>query len=176
MGEEGNVISEPIGSGQILKELWRRIEALEALVGGRGAFLYVPPEMGNVRYAGNLYAHRAGTYYDVYGYRPLTTKAESTSWDGDAKASGETIDLQTVFGLPAGIKAVDVFVIARDETVGVWFGVGPDSSNKFEQVTQVTDGWIGLSAVVPCDGNGDIYFSCSGELDSVYLYIFGYWL
>ena len=46
----------------------------------------------------------------------LTTPLTSTAWDGDSfSTTGKTlIDLSSVFGVPAGVKAVLVRMIARD--------------------------------------------------------------
>ena len=39
----------------------------------------------------------------------------------------------------------------------------------------MTPRW-GDCRIVPCDANGDIYFTQSGELDGVGLEITGYWI
>ncbi len=104
----------------------------------------------------------------------------STDWDGDAKAfdSSAIIDLSAVFGLPAGIKAVSILGVAKDETVGVTCGFVKEigaALNGVSQETQVANNFIYSAGIVPCDANGNIAFIQSGELDSVYLNITGYW-
>ena len=32
------------------------------------------------------------------------------------------------------------------------------------------------SGVSPCDANGDIYWATTGDLDRVYIQIYGYWI
>ena len=100
-------------------------------------------------------------------------------WDGDAKngASG-IIDLSAVFGVPAGVKAVALNIWAKDETTGVHFGVKDVVGTTQTQVistTQVANLYIGVGGICPCDSNGDIYFTHTGELDGVWIVINGYW-
>jgi len=109
----------------------------------------------------------------------LQASLTSTSWDGDAKAdaSDGTIDLSADFGVPAGVKAVMVRLAAEDETVGVAAYLGPSAGERAVQiVTQVADEFIVNSGVVPCDSSGDIYWFTNGELDQVFIEIFGYWI
>jgi len=117
----------------------------------------------------------------------LTTPLTSTSWDGDAySTTAKTkIDLSAVFGVPAGVKAVLVHVVIRDEgsaandcyinlapndTAGQ--GLGTDCSG------QANDSWERVTFDCPCDANGDIYYEISasgaGTMD-VYLQIWGYY-
>ena len=104
----------------------------------------------------------------------------SAAWDGDAKNGADgVIDLSAAFGVPAGVKAVSVRFSAADETVGVIFRLSQDSdptSYGVVQRTQVANIQIHVCGIVPCDANGDIYFSQSGELDTVGLEITGYWI
>lgn len=103
----------------------------------------------------------------------------STSWDGDAKNGADgIIDLSADFSLPAGIKAISCRLSAADETVGVTFRLSKDSGatgNGIAQATQIANQAIFVSGIVPCDANGDIYFSQSGELDAVTIIVTGYW-
>ena len=109
-------------------------------------------------------------------YYPLATAAASMDWDGDAKngASG-VIDLSVKFGLPANIKAVMCRLCVKDETAGVYVHLGPTSSSGYAlDVITTVNGYPAASALVPCDANGDIYFTQGDELDEVYLTIWGY--
>lgn len=113
---------------------------------------------------------------------PLT----STSWDGDAySTTAKTlIDLSTVFGAPAGVKAVLVAVYLRDAgsaggdyalilspnntaSQGFYFPCGGLANDKF----------AGSGTPIPCDTNGNIYYqvvaSGAGSMD-IYLQINGY--
>jgi len=103
----------------------------------------------------------------------------SAAWDGDAKvAANGIIDLSAVFGLPAGVKAVAVNARLQDETVGNENRISKSSTNLYEGIAglvSVTNVSMRYAGVVPCDSNGDIYFSQSGETDQVAIYITGYW-
>jgi hypothetical protein len=118
----------------------------------------------------------------------LTTPLTSTDWDGDAysTASKTLIDLSSVFGAPAGIKAVLLKVILRDSAssgadCAIYLSPnnisGSGMTASCERITN--DVTVFRSFVVPCDSNGDIYYqtaaSGSGTLD-VWLEIHGYWV
>lgn len=126
------------------------------------------------------------TNYGVF--KPLTTPLTSTAWDGDAysTASKTLIDLSSVFGAPAGIKAVLLKVILRDSAssgadCAIYLSPnnisGSGMTASCERITN--DVTVFRSFVVPCDSNGDIYYqtaaSGSGTLD-VWLEIHGYWV
>ena len=116
----------------------------------------------------------------------LTSPLTSTSWDGDGRSSaGKTkIDLSAVFGVPAGVKAVLVRLIARDSgssSFNAYFGLSPNSGSTQSLATfpagKSNNNWSENSGWVPCDVNGDIYYQCAasgaGTLDVV-LEIWGY--
>ena len=117
----------------------------------------------------------------------LTTPLTSTSWDGDSfSTTGKTkIDLSSEFGVPAGVKAVLLFLAIRDSGSAAndcWVIVSPndtDSSGLAMSCMTVNDRYQRGVLISPCDANGDIYFQCaasgSGTLD-VHLQIWGYWL
>lgn len=114
----------------------------------------------------------------------LATPATSTSWDGDAKDSDNNgiIDLSSVFGLPSGIKGVFVkFSVKNTSTAGKWAALGPSSSSRYSIVQtprDTLDIWLSNGPVfVPCDANGDVYFSTNaahGAENSVAIQIYGY--
>ena len=117
----------------------------------------------------------------------LTTPKTSDSWDGDSfSTTAKTkIDLSEVFGVPAGIKAVLVWVAVRDsasQTTDCYFRLSPVSTGVAGigvNCDCVNDRFGRHTFVVPCDANGDIYYqieaSGSGTMD-VFLQIWGYWL
>jgi hypothetical protein len=119
----------------------------------------------------------------------LTSPLTSTSWDGDAHSTeGATlIDLSAVFGTPANVRAVLAFVEANDSgsaaATNIYVGLGPSSTNPNALVLRLggfpNDVKHAMSAVVPCDANGDIYYIVSasggGTMD-VWLRVWGYWL
>lgn len=120
---------------------------------------------------------------------PLTTPLTSTSWDGDSYSttSKTKIDLSAVFGVPAGVKAVDVFISARDSgslTGQALVALSPDNiadsypvGLKLSNITN--DRRMPGGGVVPCDENGDIYYQLAATgtktLD-VWIEIWGYWI
>ena len=119
----------------------------------------------------------------------LTTPLTSTSWDGDSfSTTAKTkIDLSAVFGVPAGVKAVLVQLLARDSgsaaSTNIFFGLSPndvDASNLIMAVGRglPNDTLVYATGVCPCDANGDIYYqivaSGSGTMDC-WIRILGYW-
>ena len=128
---------------------------------------YTPDELVEV-----LYPHLGGLRFTPGYYT-------STDWDGDAKNGADgIIDLSAVFGLPAGISAVAVRLAFKDETIAVTGALSQTSvlsSLGVAQQTQVANVYIYVCGIVPCDGNGDIYWGQSDELDNVVLRITGYW-
>lgn len=110
----------------------------------------------------------------------LTTPLTSTSWDGDTKGTGDhaIVDLSTVFGVPAGVKAVLMSIQTQGDAANDYIRFGPDSVNNFTLVcrTQVAGVIAHAFGIVPCDANGDVYCYTSGTVESVYVWIWGYWL
>ena len=118
----------------------------------------------------------------------LTTMFSSTNWDGDARSttSKTKIDLSSIFGAPAGIKAVYVNIAVRDSgsasNPNLYFGLAPNNTADVSVVTVRPSGlpndyWANETCWVPCDENGDVYFQCvasgTGTMD-VYIQIWGY--
>ena len=119
----------------------------------------------------------------------LQTPYTSTSWDGDSfsTTANTKIDLSAVFGVPAGIKAVQVAMAIRDSgssgadcflflkpADAAGFGAAPISCSGLPN-----DVWTRGSGIIPCDSNGDIWYqigaSGAGTLE-VYIWIWGYWV
>ena len=127
---------------------------------------------------------------NLYG-RPvfLTTPKTSTSWDGDAySTTAKTkIDLSTVFGVPANVKAVLVRLTARDSGSSAGYcqlGLSPNSTADSVAVQAYLQGvandvYVSANGIVPCDSGGDVYYqitaSGTGTLDA-FIEIWGYWL
>ena len=117
----------------------------------------------------------------------LTTPLTSTSWDGDSfSTTAKTlIDLSTVFGVPAGVKAVLINIALRDSGSAAnecLISLSPSSSTGGLTARCsgiANDKFVNACLTVPCDANGDIYYEISasgaGTMD-VYLQIYGYWL
>ena len=111
----------------------------------------------------------------------LTTPKTSTSWDGDTKTTSDRaiVDLSTVFGVPAGIKAVLMSIQTQADAVNEYIRFGPNSTYNYALTcrTPVAGQIAHATGVVPCDSNGDIYcFTSSTDVENVYVYIWGYWL
>ena len=123
------------------------------------------------------------------GWSPvfLATPLTSTSWDGDARSTtGKTkIDLSAVFGTPAGIKAILIGVSVRDSasaSVQSYMYFGPTSTNGEGLVAkagEINDRRTEYTLVVPCDGNGDIYYQIQASGTNTFdawIDIWGYWI
>ena len=118
----------------------------------------------------------------------LTSQLTSTAWDGDAfsTTSKTLIDLSTVFGAPAGIKAVLCNVAVKDSASAAndcFLCLSPNAS-AFSGPKVACSGLANSKygygeVVVPCDANGDIYYqiAASGSgTATIFLEIWGYWL
>ena len=110
----------------------------------------------------------------------LTTPKTSTSWDGDTKTTSDRaiVDLSTVFGVPAGIKAVLMSIQTQADAVDDYIRFGPNSTYNYALTcrTPVAGQIAHATGVVPCDSNGDVYCYPSGTIENVQVYIWGYWL
>lgn len=115
----------------------------------------------------------------------LTAPLTSTSWDGDAySTTAKTkIDLSAVFGAPANIKSVLLYISCRDSGSAAndtFLVLSPnDTANSGMVVSPypVNDRSGRFCVNVPCDANGDIYYQISasgaGTFD-VNIQIWGY--
>lgn len=146
---------------------------------------------GDVTYvAGNLRPYRNSTQYTAYAYVPLLTAASSTSWDGDSySTTAKTlIDLSSVFGLPAGIKAIYARIIARDSSgsanASIYFILDGTNTATIGSLGARPSGlpndfWADNCGMVACDSNGDIYYqiaaSGSNTMDC-WIQIWGYFI
>lgn len=122
-----------------------------------------------------------------WSYIPLVSPLTSTSWDGDSfSTTAKTlIDLSAVFGAPAGVKAVDMFVRCNDSgSAGThcWLALAPvDTVNigKFFNASAINDRQNYGSALIPCDANGDIYYQINASGASTFdvlMQIWGYFI
>jgi len=125
---------------------------------------------------------------EVQGYGqfiPLTTELTSTSFDGDSFSNvGATVlDLSAVFGVPAGIKAALVQVIARDSaawgTDGLYVAVGANATAEWPLTIRPAGGdvWLEGLGIVPCTTTGDFSYTINTSGTNtmeVYIRIWGY--
>ena len=126
---------------------------------------------------------------NLSGWHFLTTPLTSTSWDGDSySTTAKTlIDLSEVFGVPARAKGILVRLAARDSGSSAGYcqlGLSPNSTAGSVAVQAYLHGvpndvYVSVNGIVPCDGNGDVYYqiaaSGTGTLDAI-IEIWGYWL
>ena len=119
----------------------------------------------------------------------LTTPLTSTSWDGDSfSTTAKTkIDLSTVFGVPDGIKAILVRLVARDSgssAVTTQLVLSPNNTTDSAAIQAYLQGvdndvFATENGICPCDSGGDVYYqitaSGTGTLDA-WIEIWGYWL
>ena len=127
---------------------------------------------------------------NLYG-RPvfLTTPLISSAWDGDARSTiaKTLIDLSSVFGVPAGVKAILVRMAARDSgsyaRTDLYFLLSPTDAAGGAAILRpvgiVNDVYTEGMFIVPCDANGDVYYqivaSGTDTLDAI-LQVWGYFL
>lgn len=118
----------------------------------------------------------------------LTAPLTSTSWDGDAKstASKTLLDLSSVFGAPAGIRAILVYVSVNDSGSAAndtYLVLSPNNTANqgmvFNPFRSGNDHYGRYSGIVPCDANGDIYYQIAASganTFDVVIQIWGYLL
>ncbi len=140
---------------------------------------------GHIGYFGNLKSYKNSTNYNVYAYRPLTTKATSTSFNGDnfGPTDDQTIDLSASFSLPAGIKAINASLIisSNSGTTSDEVWLGPSTSPGDNQLScRAMNGTNQqyISGIVNCDSNGDVYLTILNAATTVrvWIEIWGYFI
>ncbi len=148
----------------------------------------VDPDADDIHYDGNLKSMKNSTYYDVYGYAPLATALTSTSFNGNSfsDTAKTKIDLSAVFGAPAGIKAVAMYVECRDSgsAAGDCFvALGPTNTAYAGVVVSPAGKANDMPArdfvIVSCDSNGDIYYQIEATGASTFdlwLRVWGYFI
>lgn len=121
------------------------------------------------------------------GWHFLTTSLTSTSWNGNSfsTTSKTLIDLSSVFGAPAGIKAILAEHSIKDTgssngTCRLVLSPNNVDMTGVHLMGSPTNGHFATSnAIIPCDANGDIYYQivASGtNTMTIYFQILGYWL
>lgn len=111
----------------------------------------------------------------------VTPKLTSTSWDGVAKstAAATRIDLSSVFGVPAGVRAVLLGVLVNDSGTAGRITFGPSVATVDYCQARCFGGDVtnAVQLVVACDASGDVYYattaSGTGTLD-VTIAVLGY--
>lgn len=126
------------------------------------------PGTGYVGYTAGLRPNKNSTQYYTYGYFGSASYYSSTAWDGDSKGNtgGTKIDLSAVFGLPAGVKAINARIIGKANNAGPtdahYFFCGPSATYDAHSGVYVWGNvYMSETGIVSCDGNGDIYYTIS---------------
>jgi len=109
----------------------------------------------------------------------LTAGLTSTSWDGDAyatMASRSAIDLSAVFGVPAEITAVTLYVAVQSATVNARLYLGPAATGDPTAVCrcQVASQWFDYQVTIPCNADGDIYYQVLSASTNIILRVWSY--
>jgi hypothetical protein len=147
------------------------------------------PGAGSLLYTGALTPYKNSTTYTGYAYVPLTIPLTSTSWDGDAYsnvAGGTSMNLSTVFGLPANVKAVNMTITAKDSAAiaasnDFYIAVGPGATWWYQMACRPigADIQAEITGIVNTNGTSTIYYgikaSGAGTMD-VWIRIFGYFI
>jgi hypothetical protein len=116
----------------------------------------------------------------------LTSPLTSTSWDGDSySTTAKTlIDMSAVFGVPAGVQAVLVFVGIKDSGSSandVYLVLSPNNTAGSGAVIRAeglpNDSDTNQMIIVPCNSDGDLYYqiaaSGAGTMD-IFIQVWGY--
>lgn len=113
----------------------------------------------------------------VRGFRSLQTVLWSPRWRGEPKEKCETVDVRAEFGVDTTAKAILAYVLVKDESVGVRFGLGPRADRlQIRRSTRTPNCYAAASGKCTLGIDGTLYFYLSSELDVVYLGIAGYYL
>lgn len=118
-----------------------------------------------------------------------TIQLSSTDFDGDSftTTAKTLIDLSAVFGVPANVSAVYVWMMYRDsdsaatETRVILAPYASADLGIILGTKVANDAWQTYTAIVPCTTDGDIYYQIVASSTDVatldlYLEIWGYWL
>ena len=110
-----------------------------------------------------------------YNFQPVSATVKGW-WPANNQAS-QTLDLQDgTWGLPAGIKAVSVYLgytAANNGDYGLLEKSNADGEAVNAKCPDANESGQG-SGIVICDANGDIYFRTNNATNTVYLAIHGY--
>ena len=115
----------------------------------------------------NAYAHHWVHPYSADWAGTAGAYMTSTAFDGDSfsTTAKTVIDLSASFGVPAGVRSVNVVVNVRDSASTSTYSymyLAPnntaDKGHIFAASSGVNDRYTPGSAIVPTDANGDIYY------------------
>lgn len=110
---------------------------------------------------------------------PLTTALTADDWSGnDTKSvsANNALDLNAVFSLPTGAKAVLISGYCNGSGTVLSFHT-KSGSTACVTLRPVSTGYISASGIVPIDTANTIYWTvATANATNVYLEIIGYWL
>jgi len=123
-------------------------------------------------------------------YVPLQAALTAAAFDGDSfpTTAKTLIDLSAVFGVPAGVRAVDVQVQCRDSgSVGgdcfmILSPTNVANTGKIFSPSGLTNDAVARgSSTIPCDANGDIYYQVfatggAGTTFDIWIEVWGYYI
>ena len=135
---------------------------------------------GTVTYNGALKSYKNSTAYTGYIYVPLATPLTSTSWDGDnyTTATDEVlVDANSVFGVPAGAKAIYVRYGIRGAGADIRFSAGPSSGKwTLQGRTQVANIYYESAGIIHLDADTKFYFQVSAANLDIIIVVVGYYI
>jgi hypothetical protein len=108
-------------------------------------------------------------------YDPLTAAA----WENSTKSGADTINWNSVFGVPTGARAVVVYAFGSDATPGTTFNLKAKSSttnNSGGMVAQVNAVYVAAQLVVPVAADGTSYYTFSAAWDNFSMRVVGWYL
>jgi hypothetical protein len=156
---------------------------LESMLSRKGGYI-----AGSLSYEGDLQPQRSGVSYAGCVPVWLTVPLTSAAWDDDAHSTTAKtlIDLSAVFGVPAGVRAIDVKVGIYDTASLVstcYIILAPNDTAEQGKILSVqglpSSVWRYASMIVPCNADGDIYYQIAASGANTLhaqLEIWSYWL
>ena len=112
-----------------------------------------------------------------------TTPYTSTSYDGDdvVAVGNFTLDTSAVFGIPAGVRAVIVYLRGTWATAGATrytaLTAAGDATAAALIYAQVANIPTSIQAIIPCNANGDIdVYVVGANMNDTIIRIVGYLL
>lgn len=142
---------------------------------------------GTLSYTGNLRARRNSTFYTGYIYVPLSSPVTNVAWNNHSygTVAAAVLDLSSLFGIPAGVKAVNIQIRCNDSatwgTNDLYVAAGPSTTYFYQMTVPAFGGDIvsDQTGIVNCNANGDIAVrikaSGTGTMD-VTIRIWGYYI
>ena len=127
------------------------------------------PGAGEIMYTGALRPRKNSTNYTAYAVVPLTTPVLV---DSGTKSTSTNI---TLTGVPSNVKAVLLYAKQTTATAGRTLAYGPSSGNTpVVARTQVAGTAVEGYGLVPTSGTNQLWRFCSGTINNITTYVYGY--